>query len=1250
MKTKKNSMFSFLRRSFDKLSFFNYQIFIGKNIKSVSEKSIIFFPVCNNIFYCGLAGIIAVKHQATKHDESIDINFLIQTARKLYEQSENLILDEFIKDNFNLSDHFLGDNSLLDTLFEFILSLKKEYSFIKIFPNKELSDEIINVSAMLFNAIQSCEAFLSINSGILNTVSVNKINQKIELLKDIQWALSKELYENIKRINDLYFDAKEFVSPLSLKILKRLNSVLNSIDRLEVRGRDSAGISIFFWIKEAEFEKFQNIITEKGLIDVFDKRMNYNILLNGSISLSNLIKETESLKCISFTYKVSAEVGKLGDNISFLRNQIKNDEIFNIIINCNNLHYNIAAHTRWASVGNISEENCHPMDNDFNKGASLHSNIIHVSLNGDIDNYQDLKASLEEEGIRIDSEITTDTKIIPLQIEKYLNQGNSIEESFRMAVNAFKGSHAIFMQTDIAPGKLFLAQRGSGQAIFVGVADDHYIPTSEVYGFVEETPYFFKLEGEKLFEGQNGSIQGQIVILDEKPFAQEGSVKSMWYDGTPFNMEIKDIKKSEITSRDIDRQTFSHYFFKEISESPSSVEKTLFNRWKTKLDTGKIEIKLNEKNFPKPLVAALTEKKIKNVYFIGQGTAGVAALVCSDILNYYMAGSGINISALKASELSGKISESKDSEIKSMQDNLVIAITQSGTTTDTNKTIDMANTNGAYTLAIVNRRESDITFKVHGVIYTSSGRDIEMSVASTKAFYSQIIAGTILGLYIAQITGTRNDDFITSEMAELIKIPCHMRKILNMSEEIEESAKKYALTRTYWAAAGSGPNKASSDEIRIKLSELCYKTISSDYIEDKKHIDLSAEPLIIICAAGAREGVTYDLIKDTAIFQAHKAVPIVITNEDEDRFDKYAAAVFKIPVVKEHLSSILNTLVGHLWGYYAALAINQNSELFYRFRNELKLTIDKFTKEGLDIFESILEKSFKETILRFYRVFRDKKTNNHFPAFWGKYDASDLTLLLKYLYGRLPVSDFELDFGVKGTPLNMLNKLFDCVGEAVTYMARPIDAIKHQAKTVTVGTSRIVEKMEGILFDVLTDYNFSTSQLINKNVIVLKNIQTIISEIKGSTLYKISGLNLLGEPTDDASIEVIDKRGSSKGLVSRVEKDKTLKGTKKIIVREGNVYIGKGRRDGRKMIVIPIISASPDTPNVIEYLLLVEIEFKINVSLSFKIKALGGKYERIKSLVQENIQWKDDLIEFIQMDELFGNSAEKIAEGIVKKA
>jgi len=602
---------------------------------------------------------------------------------------------------------------------------------------------------------------------------------------------------------------------------------------------------------------------------------------------------------------------------------------------------------------------------------------------------------------------------------------------------------------------------------------------------------------------------------------------------------------------------------------------------------------------------------------------------------------------MKASELSG-FHLGAGAGGDTMADALVVAISQSGTTTDTNRAVDMARARGAMCLAIVNRRDSDLTFKVDGVVYTSSGRDIEMSVASTKAFYAQIVAGALLSLHIAAVRGRRDDAFVTHEIRRLRRLPDQMRSVLADRERIERSARRLAGTKIYWAAVGSGPNKASADEIRIKLSELCYKTISSDYVEDKKHIDLSSEPLIIVCAAGTRGAVLGDIIKDTAIFNAHKATAVVICDEGEHRFEPYAADVFHVPAVAEHRAPVVNTLAGHLWGYYAALTINEGSRVLYRFREAMRRIIDDFTARGMDVYEIILEKDFREKAAEFYREFRGRRTG---PApTLSTTLASDLALLLKYLSGRLPMTDFEIDFGVKGTARNMIDTLFERLGEAINLMARPVDAIKHQAKTVTVGTSRIAEKTEGLLFEALAAHGLGVSQLTNRNILVLRNLQRVVARIEGAILYRIRDLNLLGEPTEATRIEVVRKEGVLKPIPSRVETDPRLQGTKRIIVREGNVYIGKGRKDDRSILVIPVLGTSPEAPNTIEHLLLCNIAFRPEVDLADRIKALGGKFERIKSLVQENsIAWRDEYLDRVPVDELFGRSAEKIAEALVQK-
>jgi len=1230
----------------------NAEVYFCRCLSQVPNGALVLFPYRANFVACGLAGIVALK-RSNKTNGSLDLQEINRTVDTI----ERYRYRQCLEQQFDLVDKYVGGDAIIGKILEAARGLKCRNRFYEIFTDRDKLATIESIAQRLDKIITEDTAVLDKEMGHMDTSVGEVLFQRMEILKDVAWCLSAEVIENISKIKnfgDIHSRDGDLPSN-QLSIYKNINTVLNSIDRLEVRGRDSAGISLMFILEGSKYQDFQTKLVHEGLDEQLQDRSNRDILVNGSIAVNETAGSGgQAMVTVTFTYKVAAEIGRLGDNIRYLRQQINKDRLLQRLVPYPHLYHTVSSHTRWASVGAITEANCHPVDNHVIAGSCPQRSTIHVCLNGDIDNYIELMAEHQKSGIRLHKDVTTDTKIIPLQVEKYIVKGCDAEEAFRHAVNDFQGSHAISMHTDLAPGKLFLAQKGSGQTLFIGLSDDLYMPTSEVYGFVEETQHYIKMNGEKIVTGKKGDTQGQIFILDQESSGGLNGIRAMYYDGTPLKLKEADIKRTEITSRDIDRQEFDHYFLKEISESPNSVEKTLQNRWKIREDNGirqyvpTLENVIPEK-LRNALIADPADAGIRRIYFVGQGTAGVAATACADILNYYLQEPTLQIRALKASELSGFSIQQEDAT-NSMADALVIAISQSGTTTDTNRAVDMVRERSAHTLAIVNRRDSDITFKVDGVVYTSSGRDIEMSVASTKAFYSQIVAGAILGLYIAVLKNRRDAGFITAEIKRLLEIPDHMRTVLENRTAIGESAQKWATQKTHWAVVGSGPNKASADEIRIKLSELCYKTISTDFVEDKKHIDLSAEPLIIICAAGTRQSVIGDIIKDTAIFKAHKATPVVIASEGENRFEPYTEDIFHVPSVSEHLAPILNTLVGHIWGYYAALTINDGSRFLYNFQSDLQKTINTFTTDGLDIYEVLLEKQFKEKIVSFYSEFRRKNAQKKFPDSMGLEAAADLTLLLKYLSGRLPVSDYEIDFGTKGTPLNMLNRLFGRIGDGINAMARPVDAIKHQAKTVTVGTSRISEKLEGLLFETLTNYDFKVSQLTTSNIIVLKNLQDIVAGIKGAIRYRIDRLNLLGEPTEETTIEVEQKDGVLAPIPSRVETDRQLKGSKRIIVRQGNVYIGKGRKDDRSILVIPIISTKPETPNMIEHLLLLNIAFKNDVSLVAKIKALGGKYEHITSIVQENsVAWDDGYLESIAMDELFGRSAEKIGEYIVSE-
>ena len=193
-------------------------------------------------------------------------------------------------------------------------------------------------------------------------------------------------------------------------------------------------------------------------------------------------------------------------------------------------------------------------------------------------------------------------------------------------------------------------------------------------------------------------------------------------------------------------------------------------------------------------------------------------------------------------------------------------------------------------IAIVNRRNSDLIDKADGVLYTSDGRDVEMSVASTKAFYAQVAAGFLLACAIAEAAGVGDRrPAATSCSPSLRELPDAMRagarRAATRSPRPPSASRP---SRRYWAVVGNGANRIAAEELRIKLSELCYKSIACDVTEDKKHIDLSsraADPRVRGRPVGSNAD---DVAKEVAIYRAHKAAPIVIATEGEERFARRA--------------------------------------------------------------------------------------------------------------------------------------------------------------------------------------------------------------------------------------------------------------------------------------------------------------------------------------------------------------------------
>jgi glucosamine--fructose-6-phosphate aminotransferase (isomerizing) len=942
-------------------------------------------------------------------------------------------------------------------------------------------------------------------------------------LRDVLWSLR---HDRLRTARDVAALAGRGAGEGAVAGYLAIQQALSAIDRLEVRGRDSAGIHVYVHDHALDLGDPTVIaaIAERGLDPTYP---------SGSVRVDGGV--------LSFVYKAAAEIGELGDNTRALRAGVAADGLLRRALATPDARTAVLGHTRWASVGIISEPNTHPLNSDeVEQSPSMSCGpYVVAALNGDVDNHADLRV---EHQLRIHQQITTDAKVIPALVSRHAAAGADLVESFRRTVAAFEGSVAIGAMSAAQPDTMLLALRGSGQGLYVGLADDCFVVASEPYGVVEETARYVRLDGEG---------GGEIVALDADHAGELGGVRRFRYDGVDVPVTDRDVVTAEVTTRDIDRGDAPHFLLKEIGEAPRSFQKTL--RGKIAESDGMLRAVIGERALPSAVAARLAAGTITRVRVIGQGTAAVAGQSTAALLDE-LCGGALDVDAIPATELSGFHLR------LDMRDTLAIAVSQSGTTTDTNRTVDLLRARGAAVIGIVNRRASDLVDKADGILYTSDGRDVEMSVASTKAFYAQVAAGALLACAVSEAAGVGDDRRRHDLLSGLREIPDALRSVLTKRGEIADVARRFAPSKRSWAVVGNGPNLVAAEEVRIKLSELCYKSIASDVTEDKKHIDLSSEPLILVCAAGLRGSTADDVAKETAIFRAHKATPIVIADEGEVRYS--SVATITVPPVDPALGFVLSAMVGHLFGYEAALAIDASARPLREAREMIERAVSEH-RDG-DAVLAEVRRQMPRLAQAFHDGVRDRLYDGHLEAS----TAIQLFGLLRDLAGPNPVEQYATSSGKVGTPSGLVEDLVLALTRAIEELTRPIDAIKHQAKTVTVGISRSDEGiLDRMLVQATLDAGAGRDVLSYRTLKVLADLSPAVSEVTGFTRYRIDG----------ESVAIVDRGGISRDLPSRVDTDSRLVGTKRRVTDAREVLVARGRRDHRTVVFVPEVKAGTCT-------------------------------------------------------------------------
>lgn len=1056
-----------------------------------------------------------------------------------------------------------------------------------------LSRAVAEIAAAIDDRMTAIDSKLYESADAPRASGMEMVSAALISARDRLWAVQHDRLDTASAVMAL---AGPRPSPAAIDAYASVQTALASIDRLEVRGRDSAGLHLMVWGHDLDLNSPQvKAQIEKRAEPAFS---------SGAVRIDGA--------CLGFVYKAAAEIGELGDNVAALRRLIAHDELLRAAINSGEPGVTVVGHTRWASVGTISQPNAHPLDGlESPAKAGVTPHIIAV-LNGDIDNYQNLMTA---ENLRIPGAITTDAKVIPVLTARRMMAGRSLQEAFSDAVAGLEGSMAIVANGASEPGMLAMAVRGSGQTLYVGLSEDVYVVASEPYGVIEEASSFLRIDGD--------ATSGRLVFLDGAAAGTLEGVDRRGYNNRPMALSEADLQTAEITTRDIDRRGFPHFLLKEITEAPASFRKTLRGRIIKSAD--RLTVALDAAALPDGLVRRLASGSVKRVIVIGQGTAAVAGQAVAAAIAGSLAPLGVVVTALTSAELSGFALEDD------MSDALVVAISQSGTTTDTNRTVDMASSRGATVIGIVNRRNTDLGEKSHGVVYTSDGRDVEMSVASTKAFYSQVAAGFLLSVALAEGAGC-SDPKVSSELLRgLGELPAAMEEVLQQRAAIASIARRHAARRRHWAVVGSGPNRVAAAEVRIKLSELCYKSVACDSTEDKKHIDLSSEPLIFVCAAGLDGSNAEDAKKEIAIYRAHKAAPVVVVTAGSTGF---SGDLILVPHAHPQLAFVLSAMAGHLFGYEAALAIDEQA----RPLRLIRASIQELAGEGLSAGAILAQ--LGAIIQADSRQFLDAATHGACDGVMNLGPAMRLALLLRCATGELAFEAYELEHGSGAGPKAFLDDLVSVLTTAIDDLTRSVDAVKHQAKTVTVGISRSEALFNVPLVKEVMRVGPRIEELGYRALRSLAALDPAVAAVEGFTRYVVAG----DVRSPSATIHVTGKGGIADRIRSRTEMDPRLRGTKRAALEKSEVEVTIGRSDGRPVILVPERKGE-----VAQGITLLHVRFRDHLAAEAAKEVLLGyrpaRYEALVAAVTETEEvFPQQVLGSLTMPELLVEPVLSLAE------
>lgn len=518
-------------------------------------------------------------------------------------------------------------------------------------------------------------------------------------------------------------------------------------------------------------------------------------------------------------------------------------------------------HTRWATHGPPNSKNAHPHLDC--KGEIV---VVH---NGIIENWVELKRKLVEEGHVFLSD--TDTELVAHMIESMSDL--PLADAVRSVMNQAEGALALAVSRNDDPGLLVGARRGS--PLVVGRGDGENFLASDIPAFLEHTKNMVVIDDDRIVEVTRDSVavtdlEGNVVVPDEREVE--------W-----------DLEAAE-------RGGFPTFMLKEIHEQPHAITDTLAGR----IISGRVV--LNELEIDPKLLRAADK-----VFVVACGTSYHAAMMAKYAIERW---TRMPVEIDIASEF-----RYRDPVLDARS--LVIGISQSGETIDTLAAIRYAKAQGSTVIGVSNVVDSALARESDAVLYTRAG--LEIGVAATKTFTTQLVAMQLLGLYLAQVRGTQDPGAIELLVKEMENLPEQVASVLEQSDEIEEMTRAWADVNDWFFLGRSGDFPVAM-EGALKLKEIAYVRAEGYAAGEMKHGPIALiEEGVVVVGVATDSHVQSKTLSNMEEMKARGGTIVLVAEEGDDVGD-VADHVLRVPAGPDLLCTVTAVIPLQLLSYHVANA------------------------------------------------------------------------------------------------------------------------------------------------------------------------------------------------------------------------------------------------------------------------------------------------------------------------------------------